>query len=115
MIRDKLRGLATAWSLRVYFALLVGVVVGSSVAGAHYVNHEASGDARSDARHDSLFSAKTAAAQLDNHVAALKASAAGLAANPQIAGALVHPEGCTLAFQGIGGPDKGHIDIIGAD
>ena len=115
MIRDTLRGLAIAWSLRVYFALLFALVVGSSVAGALYVNREASRDARSDARHDALFSAKTAAEQLENHVAALKASAAGLAANPQIAQALVHPEGCTLAFQGLGGPDKGHIDIIGAD
>ena len=115
MIRDKLRGLAMAWSLRVYFALLFALVVGSSVAGALYVNREASRDARSDARHDALFSAKTAAEQLENYVAALKASAAGLAANPQIAQVLVHPEGCTLAFQGIGGPDKGHIDIIGAD
>ena len=115
VIRDTLRGLAIAWSLRVYFALLFALVVGSSVAGALFVNREASRDARSDARHDALFSAKTAAGQLENHVAALKASAAGLAANPQIAQVLVHPEGCTLAFQGLGGPDKGHIDIIGAD
>ena len=98
-----------------YFALLFAVVVGGSVAGALYVNHEASRDARRAAQHDALFSAKTAAEQLDNHVAALKASAAQLAANPQIALVFDNPEGCTLSFQGMGGPDKGHIDIIGAD
>ena len=115
MIRDALRGLTRAWSLRVYFALLFALVVGSSVAGALYVNHEASRDARRDARNEANFSARTAADQLENHVAALKASAAGLAANPLIAQALVHPEGCTLSYEGLGGPDRGHIDIIGAD
>ena len=49
------------------------------------------------------------------HVALLKATAAGLAANPQIAKVFDNPEGCTLSFEGLGGPDKGHLDIIRAD
>jgi PAS domain S-box-containing protein len=106
---------ATTWSLRVYFALLFALVVAGSIAGAFYVDHAASGDARRDAQRDARFSAKTAAEQLENHVALLKATAAGLAANSQIAQVLVDPAGCTLSFEGMGGPDNGHIDIIRAD
>ena len=111
----KLRHRSTAWSLRAYFVLLFALVVAGSIAGAYYVDREASRDARSKARQDGLFSARTAAEQLNNHVALLKATAAGLAANPQIAHILVDPTGCTLSFQGLGGPDKGHLDIIRAD
>jgi two-component system cell cycle sensor histidine kinase/response regulator CckA len=111
----KLRGAPTAWSLRVYFVLLFALVVVGSIASALYVAREASRDARRSAQHDAVFSAKTAAAQLENHVALLKASAAGLAANPQIAQILDNPTGCTLTFQGLGGPDKGHLDLIRAD
>ena len=106
---------ATAWSLRVYFALLFALVVGGSVAGAFYVDHATSADARRAAQRDASFSAKTAAEQLENHVAQLKATAAQLAANPQIAQVFDNPAGCTLSFQGMGGPDKGHVDIIAAD
>ena len=114
MIR-KLRRRPTAWSLRVYFVLLFALVVAGSIAGAYYVDREASRDARSNARQDALFSAKTAAAQLESHIELLKATTAGLAANPQIAAVFDNPKGCTLSFQGFGGPDKGHLDIVGAD
>jgi PAS domain S-box-containing protein len=105
----------TTWSLRVYFALLFALVVGGACAVALYVDREANSNARHEAQEDALFSAKTAAGQLDNHVAVLKATVAGLAANPQIAQVLDHPEGCTLSFLGLGGPDKGHLDVIRAD
>ena len=98
-----------------YFAFLFALVVGGSVAGALYVNHEASRDARRAAQHDALFSARTAAEQLDNHVTALKASAASSRRTRKSQQVFDNPEGCTLSFQGMGGPDKGHIDIIGAD
>ena len=111
----KLRHRSTAWSLRVYFVLLFALVVAGSIAGAYYVDSEASRDARSNAQQDALFSAKTAAKQLEDHVALLKATAAGLAANPQIVQVLDNPKGCTLSFQGLGGPDKGHLDIIRAN
>ena len=68
-----------------------------------------------NATQDARFSATAAAEQLDNHVALLKATAAGLAANPQIAKVFDNPEACTLSFEGLGGPDKGHLDIIRAD
>ena len=114
MVR-KLRSRATAWSLRAYFVLLFALLVAGSIAGALYVDREASRDARTNARQDALFSARTAATQLESHVALLKATAAGLAANPQIAKVFDNPKGCTLAFQGFGGADKGHLDIIRAN
>ena len=115
MVRKLVRGPTSAWSLRVYFALLFVLVVSGSLARVAYLDHEAGRDARRNATQDARFSATAAAEQLDNHVALLKATAAGLAANPQIAQVFDNPEGCTLSFQGFGGPDKGHLDIIRAD
>jgi two-component system, cell cycle sensor histidine kinase and response regulator CckA len=104
-----------ALPLRVYFAVLFVLVVLGAIAGAFYVDREASRDARSAATRDVLFSATTAAKQLGDHVALLKATPAGLAANHQIAQVFNNPTGCTLSFQGIGGPDGGHLDIIRPD
>ena len=58
---------------------------------------------------------RSAAGQLGNHVALLTATAQQLAANPQIARCLHERGGCTLSFQGIGGPDRGHLDMMRAD
>ena len=101
--------------LRVYLALLFALVLLGAIAGALYVDREASRDARSEATRDVLFAASTAAKQLGDHVALLEATTAGLAANPQIAQVFASPKGCTLTFQGIAGPDGGHLDIIRAD
>ena len=106
---------APAWSLRVYFGLLFALVVGGSVAGAFYTDREAAHDARSAAKRDLVFSATTAAKQLGDHVAQLKTIPAALAANPQIAQVFTNPEACTLSFQGLGGPDAGHLDVIRSD
>ncbi len=106
---------ATAWSLRAYFALLFALVVGGSIAGAFYTDREAAHDARGAAKRDLVFSATTAAKQLGDHVVQLKATAAGLAANPQITQVFANPKACTLSFEGFGGPDRGHIDIIRPD
>jgi two-component system cell cycle sensor histidine kinase/response regulator CckA len=115
MVRKLVRGPTGAWSLRVYFALLFALVVGGSLARVAYLDHEAGRDARRNATQDARFSATAAAEQLDNHVALLKATAAGLAANAQIARVFDNPGGCTLSFEGIGGPDRSHLDIIRAD
>ena len=115
MVRKLLRGPTSAWSLRVYFALLFAFVLGGSLARAAYLDREASRDARRHATEDALFSAQTAAEQVDDHVALLKAAAAGLAANPQSVRAFDDAKGCTLTFDALGGPDKGHLDIIRAD
>ena len=104
-----------SWSLRVYFVLLFALVVGGAFTVALYVDHEASSNARQQAEHDALFSAQTAAEQLDDHIALLKSTVAALAANPQIVPVLDKPAGCTLTFGGLGGPDKGHLDIVRAD
>ena len=44
-------------------------------------------------------------------MALVKASAANLAANPQIAHTIAHPAGCTLTF-GSGGADLSHLEIL---
>jgi PAS domain S-box-containing protein len=115
MARGRLPHRLHSLPLRVYFALLFGLVVLGAVAGAFYVDRQAASDARAHATHDVLFSATTAASQLNDFVALLKATPAGLAANPQIGRAFVNPAGCTLSFQGMAGPDRGHLDIVRAD
>jgi two-component system, cell cycle sensor histidine kinase and response regulator CckA len=112
MVRRSLPTRPRAFRLRVYFGALFVLVVLGAIAGALYVDRQAADDARREAKRDVLFSATTAAKELGNHVALLKSTAAGLAANPQIAQVFANPEGCTLSFQGIGGSDRGHLDII---
>ena len=104
-----------ALPLRIYFALLFALVVLGAISGAYYVDREAERDARSAAKRDVLFSATTAANQLGAHIGSLKATPAALAANPQIDQILASPKGCTLTFQGIGGPDASHLDLIRRD
>jgi two-component system cell cycle sensor histidine kinase/response regulator CckA len=104
-----------AFPIRAYFvALFVLVVVGAG-AGAIYVDREVARDAREQAERDALHSARTAAEQLGDHLDLLRQTPASLAANPQMGQLLKTPEGCTLTFQGIGGPDRGHLDIMRAD
>ncbi len=115
MLLERLRSRTSAWSLRVYFAFLFALVVVGSVASAAYTDSEAAHDARRAAKSDLVFSATTAAKHLGDHIAQLKTIPAGLAANPQIAQVFTNPEACTLSFQGIGGPDSGHLDVIRPD
>ena len=104
-----------ALPLRAYFAGLFVVGVLAAIAGAFYVDRGVERDARATATRSALHSAETTGEQLGDHVALLEATAANLAANPQIATVLTRPAGCTLTFQGLGGPDRGHLDIIRAD
>ena len=104
-----------ALPLRAYFAGLFVVGVLAAIAGAFYVDRGVERDARATATRSAIHSAETTGEQLGDHVALLKATAANLAANPQIATILTRPAGCTLTFQGLGGPDRGHLDIIRAN
>jgi len=101
------------WPLQAYFAVLVALVVLAAGAAAVFVHYQANRDARQTASADARFSAKTAAGQLGQEIALVKAAAANLAANPQIANTLVHPQGCTLTF-GSGGADRSHLEILTA-
>jgi PAS domain S-box-containing protein len=103
------------WPMRAYFALLVVLFLAAAVAGALVLDAQADRDARRSAEADARFAASRAAKELGDHVALLRATAAQLAANPQIAGVFVNPEGCSLSFAGLGGPDRGHIDVIRPD
>jgi two-component system, cell cycle sensor histidine kinase and response regulator CckA len=91
---------------------LVVLFVVAAGAGALYVRAQSDRDARRSAQVDARFAARTAAKQLEAYVTAVRAAAAQLAANPLITQSFSHPKSCTLSFSGIGGPDRGHIDII---
>jgi len=106
---------ARAWPLRAYFVALIVVFVVAALSGAVYVAIQTDHDARVSATRDAAFAANTTSHQLGAFVATMRESVAGLAANPQIGATLAHPKGCTLAFSGIAGPDKGHLDIVRAD
>jgi two-component system, cell cycle sensor histidine kinase and response regulator CckA len=99
------------WPLRAYFAVLIALFVLAAGAAALFVHFQANRDARHAAAADARYSAKTAARQLGQDVALVKSSAANLAANPQIANTVLHPQGCTLTF-GSGGADKSHLEIL---
>jgi two-component system, cell cycle sensor histidine kinase and response regulator CckA len=103
------------WPLRAYFVLLALVFGFAAVGGTLYVNRQAEDRARSDAAKETKFAARTAATQFGNHVSVLKETVAQLAANPGIGQVFSKPEGCSLTYQGLGGPDRGHIDIVRAD
>ncbi len=104
-----------ALPLRAYFAALFVLCLLAAIAGAFYVDGALERDARAAATRSALHSARTAGEQLSNHAALLKATSAQLAANPQISAILAQPAGCTLTFQGLGGQDRGHLDLIRAD
>jgi two-component system cell cycle sensor histidine kinase/response regulator CckA len=102
-----------AWPLQAYFAVLVALFVVAAAAAAVFVHVQANRDARQAAATDARFAAKTAAGQLGRDIGLVKAAAANLAANPQIANTLAHPAGCTLSF-GSGGADRSHLEILDA-
>ena len=101
--------------LRAYFGALIALLMIGAATAAFFVSAQADHDARAQARRDAGFAAKTAATQLGNFVQATRSAVTQLAANPQIAGVLTNPKGCTLTFIGIGGPDASHLDILRAD
>jgi two-component system cell cycle sensor histidine kinase/response regulator CckA len=102
-----------AWPLQAYFAVLIGLFVLAAAAAALFVHVQSSRDARQAAAVEARYSAKTAARELGQEIVLVKASVANLAANPQIAHTIAHPEGCTLTF-GNGGPDTSHLEILDA-
>jgi PAS domain S-box-containing protein len=109
---------ARYWSLRAYFWALIGVFVVVAGAAAAYVHVQTGRDARAEAQQHAAFAATSAARQLADDIASLRASVTGLAATPDIAQVLDAPAaGCSLSYTASRGPrkDRGHIDIIRAD
>lgn len=95
---------------RVYFGLLVVVVVVTAALSVAYVQIQSSSDAKSQARHAAEFAATGAAGNVGSEVKLLRASVAQLAANPSIVQAIGHSSGCSLTFGG-----GGHIDVLRID
>jgi two-component system, cell cycle sensor histidine kinase and response regulator CckA len=114
-VRHTLARTVGGWPIRMYFASLVVLFALVAGAGALYVRAQSDRDARRSAQADARFAARTAAKQLDAYLVAIRTSVSGLAANPLITQSFSHPKGCTLSFSGLGGSDRGHIDIIKAD
>jgi PAS domain S-box-containing protein len=103
------------WPLRTYFVVLVLVFGSAAAVAALYVDRKTDNHARAEAGQRAAFAAKTAGTQLGNHLSLLRATVAQLAATPGIAKAFVDATGCSLSYQGIGGQDRGHLDIVRAD
>jgi PAS domain S-box-containing protein len=101
--------------LRAYFLLLVSLFVLAAGVTAAYVAIQSNRDARAHAVKDAAFAAQASAKQLGIFVGALKATTKSVATSPHIERVLIQSKGCSLSFSGIGGSDKGHIDIIRAD
>jgi two-component system cell cycle sensor histidine kinase/response regulator CckA len=103
------------WPLSAYFVVLVGLFVVAAASTALYVSAQTERDGRRAAQADALFAAQTAAKQLGNQLALTEATVAQLASNPQITQVFSQTEPCSLTFGGISGPDRSHLDIVGAD
>src|SRR5438067_1248753 len=112
---DGARRRAWTWPLRAYFVVLVVVFVAAAASAAAYVAIQVDHDARRSAQRDASFAAGIAEKQLAAFVGSMRSTVAGLAGNAQIASIFAHPKGCTLAFSGLTGPDKGHLDIVRSD
>ena len=95
--------------------MLAVLFVATAAGAVVYVSIQSSRDGRADAEHDARFAARTAAGQLGNGIAVLRATVAQLAANPRVSDAFTRPEECTLAFAGPDGVETGHIDIVRSD
>jgi two-component system cell cycle sensor histidine kinase/response regulator CckA len=103
------------WRLRAYFALLVAAFVAVAAGAAAYVFVQTDRDGRDAARQDTRAAANTAARQLGDAVATLKATVDGLAATPRIEKqTLGNPAACVLQFA-TPGTSSGHLDVLRAD
>jgi two-component system cell cycle sensor histidine kinase/response regulator CckA len=101
------------WRLTAYFAVLVAVVALAAAAASVYVYVQTDRDSRHAAEDRAQFAASTAAKQLAESIATLKATVAGLAATPNIEQAAAQPT-CTLTFA-LGDLSRGHVDIVRPD
>src|SRR5438270_4091882 len=110
---DRIGGFRRWAQLRIYFAMLAVSFVAAALAAAAYVDVQTGRDARRGAKADAHHAAAVASKQLGDDLALVRATAAGLAANPQIAGVLAHPAGCTLSFSA--GGAGGHLDLLRDD
>jgi PAS domain S-box-containing protein len=99
--------------LPVYFGLLVGLVALAAAAAVGYVFVQTDRDSRRTAESDARFAAVTAAKQLDDGIALLRATVTGIAATPQIEQAASQPA-CTLTF-GLGDLSRGHVEVLRPD
>jgi two-component system cell cycle sensor histidine kinase/response regulator CckA len=101
------------WRLTLYFAALVAVFAVAATAAGIYVFVQTDRDSRGAAESDARFAADTAARQLGEGVATVKATVAGLAATPNIEQAAAMPT-CSLSF-GVGELSSGHLDVLRPD
>ncbi len=101
--------------LLAYFVGLLVVFAVAAAAASAYVWLQTAHDARTAAEHDATYAAHVGSQQLANDVRTLRATAASLAANPQIGQVFAHPAGCTLSFSGGAGLPSGHLDLLRPD
>jgi two-component system cell cycle sensor histidine kinase/response regulator CckA len=101
------------WSLPAYFAALVAIVGLAAGAAAVYVFVQTDRDSRRAAESDARFAAETAARQLGEGMAVVRATVANLAATPNIEQGASQPS-CTLTF-GVSDVSRGHVDVLRPD
>jgi PAS domain S-box-containing protein len=116
-VRDAPRAVvgARGLPLHVYFLLLLGLFIAAAASGTVYVEIQGNRDGRQAALVDARFAARTAGMQLDSYLTVVQTMTRKLASNPKITQVLAHPATCSLTFDGIGGPDRSHLDLIRPD
>jgi PAS domain S-box-containing protein len=102
------------WRLTVYFAVLIAVVALAAAAATIYVFIQADRDSRATAERNAAFAARTAAKELGESVAGIRASVAGVAGSPGIDQA-AEQSSCSLSFGVTGAVNRGHLDILRRD
>ena len=94
--------------------MLVAVVVVAAGAATIYVFIQADRNSRARAERNATFAARTAAKELGDSVAGIRATVAGVAASPNIDQA-AEQASCTLSFGVTGAVNTGHLDILRPD
>ncbi|MEV6491138.1 ATP-binding protein [Actinoplanes sp. NPDC051633] len=102
------------WPLRTYLAGLVALFVLAGVVALASGWILAERDGLSVARAEARFGAQQAAKKIGESLKVVRSSVDAVATSPAAGEVFADPASCRLSFS-LGGPDDGHLDLLGRD
>ena len=104
-----------SYPIGLYFGVFGVLLAVSTGIGIWYARAGAERQATTDAHKDAIFGAAEAAEEISSKLSALEHQLVATAGSPAVTAVLAAPEGCTLAFTGVGPFSSGHLDFLGSD